>query len=188
MDLAFAAKERRDYCAFVVGGMSKDGMLYIRHVLKERMDAMQVIETIFMLFKKYPADQVVMESGSLEKAIGPFLKAEMMRRGIFLPLLTFPSTVEKVQRARSIQARMRAGGVKFDKRKLWFVDLENEMLRFPKDIHDDQVDAMALLGQTLDKMQDAPTNKEITDEDWLEENEQFLAFEMNQGKSQVTGY
>lgn len=189
MDLALTTKERRDYCAFVVGGMNKDGMLYVRHVLKERMDAMQIIETIFMLFKKYPADQVVMESGAIEKAIGPFLKAEMMRRGIFLPLLTFPSnTGDKMQRARSIQARMRAGGVKFDKRKSWYSNLENEMLRFPKDIHDDQVDAMALLGQTLDKMMEAPTNKEIEEEDWLESNEKFFDMELNQGKNATTGY
>ena len=188
MDLALTTKERRDFCAFVVGGMDKNGMLYVRHVIKERMDAMQIIETIFMLFKKYPADQVVMESGSIEKAIGPFLKAEMMRRGIFLPLLTFPSNTDKSQRARSIQARMRAGGVKFDKRRAWFVDLENEMLRFPKDIHDDQVDAMSLLGQTLDKMMEAPSNKEIEEEDWMESNEQFFEFEMNQGRSATTGY
>ena len=189
MDLALTTKERRDYSAFIVGGMSKDGMLYIRHVIKERMDAMEIIETIFMLFKKYPADQVVMESGAIEKAIGPFLKAEMMRRGVYLPLLTFPTNGgDKMQRARSIQARMRSGGVKFDKRRAWYIDFENELLRFPKDIHDDQVDAMALLGQTLDKMIEAPTNKEIEQEDWLESNEKFLEFDMNQGRSIFTGY
>jgi predicted phage terminase large subunit-like protein len=129
-----------------------------------------------------------MESGTIEKGIGPFLKAEMMRRGIFLPLLTFPSTVEKQQRARSIQARMRAGGVKFDKKKSWFPELEQEMLRFPKDIHDDQVDAMALLGQTLDRMMEAPSNKDIEEDDWKESNEKYLEYEMNQGKSAMTGY
>ena len=188
MDLATTTKERRDYCAFIVGGMANNGMLYIRHAHKERMDAMQIIDMIFLLYKKYPADAVVMETGMIEKAIGPFLKQEMMRRGVFLPLLTFGSNTDKPQRARSIQARMRAGGVKFDKRKLWYVELEQEMLRFPKDIHDDQVDAMALLGQTLDRMMEAPTNKEIENEDWLESNEAFFAFDMNQGKNTMTGY
>ena len=189
MDLATTTRERRDYCVFIVGGMAVNGMLYIRHMLKQRMDSAEIIETIFNLFKKYPADQVVMETGTIEKALGPFLKAEMMRRGVFLPLLTFPTNQDKPQRARSIQARLRAGGVKFDKRKQLYPDLENEMLRFPKDAHDDVVDAMALLGMTLDKMIEAPTNKEIEEEDWMESQLKFNSVaDTFQGRSAMTGY
>ena len=35
----------------------------------------------------------------------------------------------------------------------WFPNLQNELLAFPNARHDDQVDALGLVGQLLDKMQ-----------------------------------
>ena len=50
---------------------------------------------------------------------------------------------------------MRAGGVKFDKSADWYQTLEDELMRFPRDKHDDQVDSMAYLGLMIDKMHEA---------------------------------
>ena len=186
MDLALTTKERRDYCAFVVGGMDSAGMLHVHYVLKERMDSMEIIDTIFRLFDRYHPDMIVMEAGAIEKALGPFLNAEMQKRGIYLPIMTIPSVTDKPQRARSIQARMRAGGVKFDKEKDWYFTLESEMLRFPKDAHDDQVDAMALLGQTLDRMLEASTPQELKEEEYLEDYGNSGLVE--EGRNLTTGY
>lgn len=186
MDLALTTKERRDYCAFIVGGMDSLGMLHVHHAIKERMDSLQIIDTIFMLNERFKPDMIVMESGSIEKALGPFLHAEMARTGIYLPIMTIPSVTDKPQRARAIQARMRAGGVKFDKSKDWYFALESEMLRFPKDAHDDQVDAMALLGQTLNRMLEAATPQELKDEEYQEEYEQSGHY--YEGQNGTTGY
>ena len=35
---------------------------------------------------------------------------------------------------------------------LWLKDFEAELLRFPAGVHDDQVDALGLIGQLLDKV------------------------------------
>ena len=78
---------------------------------------------------------------------------------------------------------MRAGKVKFDTESEWFADLEEEMTRFPRDVHDDQVDALAWIGLTLDLLIDAETDEEFEDEMYEQEYGGFFT-----GRSATTGY
>ena len=60
-----------------------------------------------------------------------------------------------------------------------------ELLKFPRDKHDDQVDAWAYMGMLLDKMWEAPTDLEVEDEEY----EAFLKTDnADSGRSVVTGY
>ena len=61
---------------------------------------------------------------------------------------------------------MRAGAVKFDIGAEWYQSFEDELLRFPRDKHDDQVDAWAYIGLLLDQMTTALTPEEIEDEEY----------------------
>ena len=81
---------------------------------------------------------------------------------------------------------MRAGGVKFDKSADWYQTLEDELMRFPRDKHDDQVDSMAYLGLMIDKMHEAPTKEEIEDAEYEAERESSL--ESQSGANSWTGY
>ncbi len=81
---------------------------------------------------------------------------------------------------------MRSGGVKFNKTADWYYDLEQEMLQFPRGRNDDQVDAMAWLGFTINKMHEASTAKEIEEEQW--QHEYDMSGLMEQGRSTITGY
>jgi hypothetical protein len=49
----------------------------------------------------------------------------------------------------------------------WFADLRAELLSFPAGRHDDQVDALGLVGQLLDKISAGPRSKppEVTQRD-----------------------
>jgi hypothetical protein len=80
---------------------------------------------------------------------------------------------------------MRAGAVKFDKNAEWYQTLEDEMLRFPRDKHDDQVDALSYLGLIVDKMNNAPSKEEIQEEEY---REQFADEETEEGRNSWTGY
>lgn len=188
MDLALSTEQRRDYSVFIIGGVDEENILHIRHVLKERMDSMQIVETIFNLASKYSIAMAINEKGQIDKALYPYIVNEMMKRGKFIHFHKLTATHDKVTRARSIQGRMRAGGVKFDKTKAWYITLEQEMLRFPKDVHDDQVDAMSNLGLVLDQLVDGPTQRQLSDSDWEEDNAEYMEFEFNQGRSSLTGY
>jgi predicted phage terminase large subunit-like protein len=184
-DLAVSISQKADYSAFVVGGMDEEGRLYCKHVIKERMDALQIVDTILMLQKLYKPVLFGIEMGAIQKAIGPFLNEEMLKRGEFVSIVLLHPSVDKLTRARSIQARMRSGACKFDKDAEWYQSFEDELMRFPRDKHDDQVDAWAYLGLMLDKMWEAPTLKELDEEEY----EAFLKdSDIEDGRSETTGY
>jgi hypothetical protein len=54
-------------------------------------------------------------------------------------------------RAQSIRGRMELDGLYVPARAPWLPDLKAELLAFPTGKHDDQVDALGLVGQLLDK-------------------------------------
>jgi hypothetical protein len=81
---------------------------------------------------------------------------------------------------------MRAKSVKFDKQADWYLTFEDELSRFPRDTHDDQVDAFAYLGLLLDRMIEAPTVEE--QEEIAYADEQLEYGDTYGGRSSVTGY
>lgn len=188
VDLAVSTASRRDWCVFGVGSTDQNGMLYIRKIIRERMDSKEIVDTILQLKEVYNFTVLLIGKGTLEKAIGPFLKEELLRRNKFIHIEAMPEIVDKRARAQSIRARMRAGGVKFNKRPLWYTEFEQEMLQFDRGQHDDQVDMMSLFGLYLDKLQTAPSIREIEDMEWEKENWKALEQEIHQGQSPLTGY
>ncbi len=186
VDLAISEKDRADWSVFVIGALDSNGILYIVDLVRDRLDAKDIVDTIMALGKRYNPDMITIEASMIEKSIGPYLRMEMQRTGQYYPLNVMVPTKDKEQRARGIQARMRAGGVRFNKSADWFPELEQEMRQFPRSRHDDQVDAMAWLGLTLNKMVDAPTNREVEIEE--QEKELYEFGWMDQGRSLVCGY
>jgi predicted phage terminase large subunit-like protein len=185
-DLAVSEKDRADWSAFVVGGMDENGVLHIVNCIRERMDAREIVETIFALENLYRPEVFTLEEGQISKAIGPFLNEEMVKRGIFPNILGLKPALDKMQRARSIQGRMRARAVRFEKDGDWFQAFHDELVRFPRDKHDDQVDAFAYLGLTLDRMVVADTQAELEEEQYLEAYQNSGLFDS--GRSAITGY
>jgi hypothetical protein len=57
---------------------------------------------------------------------------------------------------------MSMGGLYVPDRADWLAEFEHELLRFPAAVHDDQVDALGLIGQLLDHIQ-APVSHEDAD-------------------------
>lgn len=187
-DLAVSQSQKADYSAFVVGGMDDEGKLYCKHVVKARMDALEIVDTILMLQKIYKPVLFGLEQGTIQKAIGPYLNEEMLKRGEFISTVLLKPSGDKLTRARSIQARMRSGACKFDKEADWYQAFEEELLRFPRDKHDDQVDAWAYLGLMLDKMWEAPTEKELQEEEYEAYIRESNIADSMQGRSVVCGY
>ena len=186
-DLAISEEQSADYSVFIVAGVDEDKRIHIKSVIRERLDGKEIVDTLIALQRMYDPMAVGIEDMQVSKAIGPFLNEEMIKQNTFISLVQLKhGGKDKVTRARSIQARMRAHGVKFDKEEDWFPPFENECLTFPRGKHDDQVDAFAYLGMMLQMLVEAPTLQEQEDEDYEKELEQS---DWNkQGRSAITGY
>lgn len=185
-DFAISDKERADYSVIMVGKVTPDNVLHIIDVRRGRWDSLQIIDELMSVQFRYQPEIFIFETGQIEKAIGPFLEQEMFRTGAFLNIHKEKPVADKPQRARAIQGRMRAGGVKFNKKGSWYLELQEEMRRFPRGEHDDQVDALAYLGLYLNKMLPGKTRDEMLEDEYEEMLQDYE--EQYNGRSAVTGY
>lgn len=184
-DLAISLKDKADYTVFIIGGMDEDGIMHIKNVIRDRLDGLEIVNTIITLQDLYDPHCFALEEGQISKSLLPYLNEAIIRRGVFPNLRLVKPLKDKITRAGSIQARMRAGAVKFDKSGEWYQTFEDELLRFPRDKHDDQVDAFSWLGQIVDKMHDASTAEEEAEEEYQEDKRSSGSEE---GRNRVTGY
>lgn len=186
-DLAISDRDRADYTVFKVGGMDEAGILHIKNVIRARMDGEEIVNTMIGLQKVYNPLAFGLEDMQVSKAIGPYLNRAMVESNVYINLIKMsPHRTDKLSRAQSIRARMRAGGVRFDKGADWYQDLEDECINFPRGRHDDQVDTLAYLGLLLDKIIEAPTLEEAEDERYQDELNETGG--LGQGRNEITGY
>lgn len=189
VDLAIAEHERADYSVFLIAGVDEMRRIHVKHVIRERMDGREIVDTLLALQRAYDPEVVGIEDMQVSKSIGPFLREEMVKQNTYLNLIQLKhGGKDKIARARSIQARVRCKNIKFDKAADWYPAFEDELCRFPRDTHDDQVDAFAYLGMLLDKVIEAPTREELDEEDYINELRDFESDSGNDGRSAICGY
>jgi len=186
-DLAISEKETADWTVFTVGGMDENRVLHIVNVIRERLDGKEIVDLILALHRTYEPEAIGIEEMQISKAIGPFLREEMVVQNTFPNIVPMKhNNKDKIQRSRSFQARVRARAVRFAKEEDWYPNLEDELLKFPRARHDDQVDALAYLGLLVDRMIEAQTDEEIEEEDYeIELRNSGATFD---GRSAITGY
>lgn len=186
-DLAISEKETADYSVFVVGGVDENKTLHIRNVIRERLDGREIVDMIIGLHRAYSPELIGIEDMQITKSIGPFLREEMTRQGVYPNVIGLKhGGQDKIARARSIQARLRARTIKFDKAQDWYPTFEDELCKFPRSTKDDQVDAFAYLGRMLDSLIEAPTQREMDEEEYFDQLRESQI--NNDGRSTFTGY
>lgn len=186
VDLAVTKDSESDFTAFVIGGVTADHTLQIRHVIRERMDSLEIVDMFFELQRLYDPMAFGIEKGAIINSIMPLLERRMNETGIYLTIEKMHAGTDKVQRSKTISARCRSGKVKVDTEAPWYEQFMEDLLRFPRGVVDDTVDAFAWLGRLLNKMVEAPTPEEQEEEDY---DEEFSRSGMHlQGRSAVTGY
>jgi hypothetical protein len=106
-------------------------------------------------------------NGQIISGVGPFLKSRAIERHAYTVREQFVSRGDKAVRAQSMRGRMAMLGLYVRQGAPWFADLRAELLSFPAGKHDDQVDALGLVGQLLDKISAGPRPKppEVTQRD-----------------------
>ena len=186
-DFAISETEKADYTVFLVAAVDESRQIIIKDVIRERLDGKEIIDTLLTLQRIYEPVAIGVEEMQVSKALGPFLREEMVRTNTYPTLFPLKHDgKDKVLRSRNIQARMRAHTVRFFKDNDWYPVFEDECLTFPRGKHDDQVDCFAYLGKMLDKLIEAPTKEELDDDEYRDElAESGYAFT---GRNGTTGY
>ncbi len=187
-DFAISEKEKADYTAIVIGGMSPEGILHIVDVKKGRWDSDRIIEELIATQKHYNPNAFTFETAKIDKAIGPFLNRAMQKAGQYINIIKMTPTQSKTMRASSIRAMHKSGSIRYDKRASWYKDFSEELLMVaesgPRGKHDDMFDAFAYLGLTVDQFFDAQSEEELEEEDYDDAFEEFHSL----GRCATTGY
>src|SRR5438105_5760497 len=92
------------------------------------------------------------EHGQIISGVGPFLERRAIERQAYTCSEQFVSRGDKAVRAQSMRGRMAMLGLYVKQGASWLPDLQAELLSFPAGRHDDQVDALGLVGQLLDRI------------------------------------
>ena len=141
-----------DYTVHVVCGVDPDDNLYVLDVWRRQVESHIWVEEFLNLVARHKPLNWGEENGQIVKSLGPFIDKRMRERRIYCRREQMASVADKPTRARSFQARAAMGKVYMPHGAHWVTDLMNEMLTFPAGKHDDQIDALGLIGRMLDTM------------------------------------
>lgn len=139
-----------DYTVHVVVGIDPDGRMYLLDLWRKQASSDVWIEAFCDLVKKWSPIEWAEETGQIKASLGPFIDRRQRERQAYVKRTQFPTRGDKSIRAQSIRGRMALEGLFVDQRANWFAEFRSELLGFPAGKHDDQVDAIGLVGQLLD--------------------------------------
>jgi len=143
VDPAFTLKQSNDPSGIVLTRICDDNIVYVMEALKLRLNTEELINEIFRLHVVYPSIRVTyIESVAAQVMLLTLLRSEMLKRNKHFVLEEYqPSTREKkAMRIRGLIPRYQAGGIMH---RHGLIDLENELLEFPRNVHDDLIDALS---------------------------------------------
>jgi predicted phage terminase large subunit-like protein len=142
-----------DYTVHAVIGIDPDERMYLLDLWRKQAASDEWIESWCDLVLKWKPMEWAEEQGQIRSGVGPFLERRARERKAYCVRSQFPTRGDKAVRAQSIRGRMAANGLYVPSTVSWRAEFESELLRFPAGVHDDQVDALGLVGQLLDHMQ-----------------------------------
>lgn len=141
-----------DYTVHVVVGLDPTGRMYLLDLWRKQAGSDVWVEAFCDLVLEWKPLAWAEEQGQIRAGVGPFLERRQRERKAYAVREQFPTRGDKAVRAQSIRGRMALEGLYVPIKAPWYPALMLELLSFPAGKHDDQVDALGLVGQLLDKM------------------------------------
>ena len=147
------SSDKGDYTVHAVVGLDPEGRMYLLDLWRKQASSDQWIESFCDMVLQWRPMSWAEEQGQIKSGVGPFLERRMHERRAYTVREQFPTRGDKAIRAQSMRGRMALEGLYVPVNAPWYADLRSELLSFPAGKHDDQVDALGLVGQLLDRMQ-----------------------------------
>lgn len=142
-----------DYTVINHHGFGGDGRLYVINLVRGRFSPQEVIEHIFTLVKNNPRiSSVKVEKEAHARVLLPFLRGEMARRRVYVPILEIKrdNQTSKENRIKGLQPWFEGGLIRFAADIACRSAIEDEIQYFPKYAHDDILDTCADAMQNAD--------------------------------------
>jgi predicted phage terminase large subunit-like protein len=149
-----------DYTVHIVVGLDPEGRMYLLDLWRKQSSSEEWIEAFCDLVEEWKPMGWAEEQGQIKAGVGPFLDRRQRERQAYCHREAFPTRGDKAVRAQSIRGRMALEGLYIPAKAAWYPALRSELLSFPAGKHDDQVDALGLVGQLLDHMLSGEKPKE----------------------------
>ena len=139
VDLAVSTKDTADYTVICTATITKDAVIFVEDIISDRIEAPNLIPILQSVYNKYQPSFIGIEKTGYQLAMVQLARREG------LPVKELRADRDKVARAYPLSAKMEAGKIYFPRQKVWYANLERELLQFPASEHDDQVDALAYI-------------------------------------------
>jgi predicted phage terminase large subunit-like protein len=141
-----------DYTVHVVIGLDSENRPWLLDLWRGQTSSDVWVESWCDLVEWWKPRGWSFEQGQIKAGVGPFLEKRARERKAWCAIETFPTRGDKAVRAQSMRGRMAMLGLQVPAHEAWYPDFRAELLSFPVGKHDDQVDAIGLVGQLLDRM------------------------------------
>jgi predicted phage terminase large subunit-like protein len=141
-----------DYTVHAVVGLDPDGRMYLLDLWRKQTATDEWIEAFCDLVLEWKPTWWAEEKTQITSGVGPYIDRRQRERKALVYREQFPTRGDKAVRAQSIRGRMALEGLYVPAHATWYPEFRAELLNFPAGKHDDQVDALGLIGQLLDQM------------------------------------
>lgn len=141
-----------DYTVHAVIGVCSANNIYLLDLWRQQTASDVWVDSFCALVRKWKPIGWAEETGQIKSGVGPFLIKRMIETGSYVAREQFPTRGDKAARAQSIRGMMAMKGLRYHRDAPWFSDFKAELMSFPVGVHDDQVDAIGLVGQLIDRM------------------------------------
>jgi predicted phage terminase large subunit-like protein len=142
VDPAFRLNQTNDFSGLTVVARGKDGFIYVMEAKQIKVNPSQLIDEIFRLVEMYKPMKVLVETVAAQVMLLDLLRNKMRDLSKFFTIEeTKSSTNEtKTMRIRGLIPFYANGQILHAQ---GLADLEEQLLEFPRGIHDDIIDALA---------------------------------------------
>lgn len=141
VDTAVSERAEGDFTGITRNYVDEQNKWHLK-AARYKFSPKDLIELLFILHKEDRPEKIGIEKTIYLQAIKPFLDEECRKRNTFLPIVELEhAQVNKHTRIRGLLPRYESKSVFHIRGEAG--DLEEEMLRFPRSVHDDVMDSAA---------------------------------------------
>jgi len=143
VDLADEETTRGDFTVVTIASFDQQARMYVRQIYRGRYTQYELLQLVHMLHEKWGLQRVGVETTGFQKSLFRGYKSESARNGWYIPWMEVErGKTSKFKRTLGLQPRVERGDFYIEEsidNDEWAIE---EMLTFPKGVHDDILDTL----------------------------------------------